>query len=301
VSQKPPDSPQKRHTYGGEQLEPLSRRLLQAAGVLSLLLILVVVNSLLDSGGESPFDPNPVAAAAERTAEVPGMRIDMTMTMDTEAGLVTITGKGAYNGETNLAEVAYEGTSPEGKRLEFDAVLGESAWYFRYPQLAGRMPEGKEWMKLEGFSGQKEMSTPGVVNPDESLQMLRGAGTVRHLGHTRIGHMQTARYRVTQTPAEIVDVLRSEGKDELAEGLEHAASQILGPVRYEVFIGRGEIVRRLRMASTSLSDGKRVTTKVQMDFSDFGVEPNIVIPDDSRVYDITPQLEEGLDQLGRPS
>jgi hypothetical protein len=302
VSRKRPNSPQTRHTGTYTELEPLSQRALQAAGALSLLLILVVLNSLLNSGGESPFNPNPVAAAAERTQAVPGMRIDMTMTMGTEAGkLVTITGKGTYNGESNLAEVAYDAADSDGKRLQFDAILGDSAWYFRYPQLASRMPEGKEWMKLEGFPGQKEMSTPGVVNPDETLQMLRSSGTVRRLGHARIGHTQSSRYRVTQTPAEIVEALRSQGKDELAEEFEHVAPQLLGPLRYEVFIAPDGMLHRMRMTSAILSNGDKVTTKVQMDFSDFGIKPNVQVPDDSRVYDLSPLLEEKLDALGQAS
>ena len=82
--------------FGEGPLEPLSRRLLQAAGALSLLLILVVFNSLLNNdGGESPFDPNPVAAAAQRTEEVPGMRMKLWMRVTTESSPPTmITGKG---------------------------------------------------------------------------------------------------------------------------------------------------------------------------------------------------------------
>jgi hypothetical protein len=103
------------------------------------------------------------------------------------------------------------------------------------------------------------------------------------------------------TAAEIVEALHSQGKNELAEALEQASSQIVGPVRSEVLIDRGGVVRRMRSVSTAVSDGKTVTTKMRMDFSDFGIRPNIVIPDDSRVYDITSQIEEGLDSLGQAS
>ncbi len=281
----------------GPELEPLSRRLLQTAGVLSLLLILVVVNSLLNSGGESPFNPNPVAAAAERTAEVPGMRIEMTMRVESESTApVTVTGNGVYNGEDNIAEVTYDGIPVEGQRLKAEAILGEDGWYFRYPELVGKMPEGKEWLKLSGFPGQKDLSAPGVANPTESLQMLSGSGAVRRLGTAKVGHSQTTRYRVTQTAAELTETLHAQGKDELAEAVEDASAQIIGPVRSEVFIAQSGVVRRLRVTTTTAGDGKAVTTEMRMDFSDFGIRPNIAIPDDSRVYDITPQFEEQLGQ-----
>ena len=48
---------------------PLSRRLLQLAGLLSLLLIAVVVNYLLHDGSDAI---NPIAEAAKRTAAMPG-------------------------------------------------------------------------------------------------------------------------------------------------------------------------------------------------------------------------------------
>lgn len=57
--------------FGEEPLEPLSRRLLQVAGVLSVLLIAVVANAFLHSG-ENPL--NPMAAAAEQTQSEPGAR-----------------------------------------------------------------------------------------------------------------------------------------------------------------------------------------------------------------------------------
>lgn len=276
-------------------------RLLQAAGVLSLLLILVVVNSLLNSGEESPFNPNPVAAAAERMAEVPGMRIEMTMRFESESTpTVTVNGNGVFNGEENLAEVTYDfnGTDSPGQRLKADAILGEDGWYFRYPQLVGKMPEGKEWIKLEGLPGQKDLSAPTVASPTESLQMLRGSGSVRRLGPAKIGHVRTTRYRVSQTAAELAETLHSQGKDELAETIEHDSAQVIGPVLSEVFIDQQGDVRRMRVTTTAVANGKTVTTKMRMDFSDFGIKPDIAIPDDSQVYDITSQLEAKLGQAG---
>jgi hypothetical protein len=282
-------------------LEPLSRRLLQAAAVLALLLVLVVVNSLLDDGGESPFNPNPVAAAAQRTEEVPGMRMKLAMVVRSESSPpVTIAGSGTYNGESGLAEVAYDGTV-QGQQIEFDAILGESAWYFRYPQYAPQMPEGKEWIKLEGFPGQKDMSSPGVGSPDESLGMLRATGAVRRLGEVKIGRVETTRYRVTISPAQVAQGLHAQGKDELAEQVEKTEAQMVGPVHAEVFITPDGMLRRMRTVTTVLADGKAVTTEIRANLFDFGIEPNIQEPEDSQVYDLGPELEEQLDTLGQAS
>lgn len=266
--------------------------------MLSVLLVLVVLNSLLNtSGGESPFDPNPVAAAAQRTEEVPGMRMNLWMRITTESSAPsTITGKGTFNGEDNLAEFTYN-AALGGKQMTFEAVTGEDAWYFRYPQFASQMPEGKEWVKLEGFPGQKDLSSPGAGNPDESLGMLRANGGVHKLGRAKIGHVQTTRYRVTMSPEGIVQSLHDQGKDELAEQIEGAQAQIVGPVHAEVWITRGGMLRRMRTVTTVLAEGEPVTTEMRADLFDYGIHPNIQVPDDSRVLDLGPELEEKLGQL----
>jgi hypothetical protein len=300
LSEPPPTSAPPPGARGN--LEPLSRRLLQAAALLSLLLIVVVVNSFLNSGGESPLNPNPVAAAAQRTQEVQGMRMNITMQFRSESNPpVTVTGKGVFNGETNLAEATYSGTTTAGQKLDFSAVLGEDAWYLHYPPLADRMPEGKEWIKLSGFPGQKDMSSPGMASPDESLGMLRAKGSVQRLGQAQIGGAQTTRYRVTMTGAQVVEGLRAEGKDELAEQVEQAEPRMLGPLRAEVFIARSGMLRRMRLTTTESNGGKVMSVAMRFDLFDFGIEPEIQIPDDSQVYEVTPDMEDGLDTLGQPS
>jgi hypothetical protein len=288
-----------RHSLFGDQpLEPLSVRLLQAADALSLLLILVVANSFLNgSGGESPLNPNPVAAAAQRTEEVPGMRMKLWMELTTESSPSPsrVTGQGTFNGEDNLTEFTYD-AAIEGQQVSFDAVMSEDAWYFRYPQFADQMPEGKEWVKLDGFPGQEDLSSPGVGNPDESLGMLRANGDVQKLGRAKIGHVQTTRYRVTMSPAGIVQSLRDQGKDELAEQLEGAGSQIVGPVEAEVFIAPSGLLRRMRTVTTVVSDGRTVTTEMRADLFDYGIHPDIQIPDDSQVLELDPEQMEAFGQ-----
>ena len=280
---------------------PLSVKLLRAAGALSALLVLVVVNSFLNQrGDESPFNPNPVAAAAERTREVPGMRLDMTMRVKSGAESVTITGSGSYNGEDNLAQVVYRATTPK-VQLQFDAILGESAWYFRYPQFGATLPEGKEWVKLEGLQGQKEKDTMGIESPDEMLETVGVAGAVLRKGRTKVRGKQTVRYRLTFTPADVISLLRAEGKTESAEKLEDGSVQLVGPARAEAFVDPHGILRRVRTTTTAIAGGQTIATDMHMDFFDFGIEPQIAAPDDSKAYDFTPLLEEKLDALGQPS
>jgi hypothetical protein len=290
---------QTRHSLLGDQpLEPLSVRFLQAAGVLSLLLILVVVNSFLNgSGGESPLNPNPVAAAAEQTREVPGMRIAMTMHVaGSTDGTVTITGDGAFNGDTDLGEFSFDATTPKGD-VQFDAILGESAWYFRYPQFRDQLPEGKEWVKLEGLEAQREKDTMGIESPDELLEAVGAGGSVKRVGQVEVRGKQTTRYRVTLSPAEALAILRAQGKTESAEELESGKARFTGPIQADAFIDRHGILRRVNTSSTFNVEGQTIVSNAHMDFFAFGTEPAIQVPDDSDAYDMTPMLEEGKDAL----
>lgn len=285
--------------FGDGPLEPLSVKLLQAAGVLSLLLALVVANSLLNpSGGESPFNPNPAAAAAQRTQNAPGMRIALNMHVSSGATGVTIAGNGTYNGDTNLAAVSYAATTPKGK-VSFDAILGQSAWYFRYPQFGATLPEGKEWVKLEGLRGQSEKDTMGVESPGELLESVAAGGTVQPAGHAKVRGTSTTRYRLVFSLDEVIATLRAEGKTETAERLEDASVQLVEPLRAEAFIDGHGILRRACTDATISVGGQTVSTSVRMDFFDFGIEPDIKVPDDSHAYDMTPMLEEKMEGLGQ--
>jgi hypothetical protein len=67
----------------------------------------------------------------------------------------------------------------------------------------------------------------------------------------------------------------------------------------EVFIDRDGMLRRIHTVATVVAEGKAVTTDTRMDLFDFGIEPDVQVPDDSRVLDITPLLEAKLDGLGQ--
>jgi hypothetical protein len=222
----------------------------------------------------------------------------LAMRVTTESAPPTnIAGTGIYNGENNIAQFTYHATGPQGTPLEFDALMGEDAWYFHYPQFASKMPEGKEWLKLQGLPGQSDMSKVG--SPQSSLQVLAATGSVQRLGQARVHGVPTTRYHVSMTAAGIVKGLRSEDKDELAEEFESA--QLVGPSRGEVFIDHHGMMRRMNMVTTVIAEGKTVTTEIRSDLFDFGIHPNIQLPDDSQVFDLSPMMEEQLEKLGQSS
>jgi hypothetical protein len=279
-------------------------KLLQAAGVLSLLLILVVVNSLLNSGsGESPFNPNPVAAAAQRTQEVDGMRLAMKIRSSAEGQPdEVVKADGAYNGETGLTAFTYHvlGAS-SGAPAKFEAVMNEDAWYFRYPTMLAKMPEGKEWLMMKPLLDIENDNSMPTESPESALRMMSVSGGLRSLGGERVRGVQTKGYALDVEMTAVVAKLREQGQDDLADACEKVAPQMTGPVRMKVYIGGDEVVRRLDETMSVLVDGTPTTTRIRMDIFGLGAHPQIQLPPSSQVYDITPLIEEGVDALGDPS
>jgi hypothetical protein len=291
---------QKRHSlFGNQPLEPLSVKLLQAAGVLSLLLILVVVNSLLHSP-ENPL--NPVAAAAERTEGVDGLRFTMKVRTTSEAHPPQVDhGTGVLNLQTETALVHYSGFSDEGARVKVDMVVeGEDAIYLRSPEFLGKLPEGKEWAKMDPSLAEDEDSVP-AENPDSSLGMMAVSDQVHLAGHLQVRGVRVSRYVTNFEMPELADELRGRGEDELAEKCETLASQVAGPVHAEAFVDGKGLLRRIHIRMASTAGGTPETVDSQMDFFAFDSHPEIQVPPDGLVFDMSPLLEQQQEALGQAS
>jgi hypothetical protein len=277
---------------------PLARRALQAAGVLSLLLILVVVNALLRSG-ENPL--NPVAAAAGRTEDVGGLRFTMKIVKTSEAHSPEIgRGAGALNAETNRARAFYTVPTPEGTIARVEAVIEEDAIYFRSPMFDAKLPPGRKWVKMNPLEHHSESSMPGE-SPDTSLEMMGASDSVHLSGHRRVRGVQTRRYVTRFEMAEIAGKLRSEGQDELAESCERFAQEAVGPVRAEAFVDDEGLLRRIGIEMTTIAEGPAETADMTMDFFDFGAHPDVQPPPSSEVFDMTHALEGQQETFGRSS
>lgn len=274
-------------------------KLLQAAGVLSLLLILVVANSLLRSG-ENPL--NPVAAAAERTESVDGLSFRMKVRTTSEARPPQIDfGNGALNLQTKMALLYFNVLTEDGNRLEIAAVVeGEDALYLNSPQFRGKLPEGKEWAKMDPSLASDDDSMP-AESPDDSLAMLAASDRVHLADHRQLDGTRVSRYVTRFEMAAIVAELRAKGENELADKCEGLASQVVGPVQAEAFVDDKGLLRRIHIRMTSTTSGFPETIDTRMDFFNFGSDPQIQAPPDDQVFDMTPLLEQQQEALGQSS
>ena len=272
-------------------LDPLSRRLLQIAGVLAVLVIVVALNSLLQ-GGESPFSPNPIAAAAERASTEPGGRMTLDASYAFGTGqTMTMSGSGAYDPLSESAEVemAMQGPAPIGS-ADFEVVIVAGQGYMRSSLLSGALPPGKEWIGLDSDLGASSEAMAGT-DPSEQLELLREVGgRIENLGRERVRGAITNRFRGTIPLAAFAEAMRDQGQDEAAEAVESSG----GTVNAEVWIDAKGRIRQMRILMSILASAEvpAMSMDMRMELFDFGARPAIAAPNPATVLDAG---EAGID------
>jgi hypothetical protein len=279
-------------------LDPFSRRLLQIAGLLACLVILVALNSVLRDGGESPFSPNPIAAAAAKTQREPGSRMTMSAVYSSPAlsGGMTMTGSGAFNGLSGRSEVAMrlQAPAPVGT-VEMDMVAGDGVAYVRSPLFGSSLPAGKEWLAFDPqLADSTEAALAGGGDPRSQLEMLEEvSGTVVTIGSEDVRGVETTRYRGTIDLSQFADALREQGNDEVADAYDELSDQPSGGASVEAWIDRKGLLRQMRMVM-SLPTGSgtpALSMDIRMEFFDYGAKPQIELPDPAVVLDATALVE----------
>jgi hypothetical protein len=276
---------------------PLSRRLLQLAGLLSLLLIAVVVNYLLHDGGEVL---NPVAEAAQRTAAQPGARLKMDVTYSAVGATRTVTGSGTgvYNARSGRTAVDFVVPIPGRAPLSVRAVGDERTTYTRAASISAELPPGKKWLGMEillGHDPAKALdSGPGAAG---TLEMLKAVGGgVEELDHESVRGHRTTRYKTTIDLAHVGQLMAERGESDLAREYERTAEEAPGPIPVEVWIDGNGLLRlsRMVMQLPTGDGGPTVSVDMRMEFFDFGIHPRVKLPPKRKVFDYTPVLRAEL-------
>jgi hypothetical protein len=275
------------------------RRLFQLAGLLLVALALLVLANSFSDGEENPL--NPIAAAAEHTRSEPGARYTMEATYTSESlpKPTVAHGWGAYDTETDLSKATLTLTSPSGKPITLELVGDSTSFYLRGEEVTAGLPGGKEWMKIEPFLGHSQQEAMvGGGSAASSLEMLSSVGgDVQRLGREKVRGVNTERYRAKYSLSDYAELLREEGKDDLADQYEKYYALNPSSPLVEAWIDAKDVLRRFRMVMTLPTEpGKpAMTTEMTMELFDFGARPQIVLPDSDQVFDATPTLQQELD------
>jgi hypothetical protein len=277
--------------------DPAWNKLLLIVGAIVLVVALLVVPGILNRGGK-----NPVADAAEATRNAPGVRMNFTMSAQGPVPM-TMTGTGVMNGETNRARMDFSatGAGPGGSgQFEMTEVLDDLDLYMRSPQLTGVFGTSKSWLliRAEGFLGQLVGGDSGGLgagmsaSPAQQLEQLESASDdVAVVGHEQVGGVPTTHYSAVIDMGKVLDQLRDQS-GELADLMEKSMNELGSDQTVEVWIDDQGLLRRERSTMTMGSLGNLT---MQIDFSDYGIRPQIQVPSEADAYDVTPMLQQILD------
>lgn len=280
-------------------LEPLSRRLLSLAALLSVLLIAVVANSALRSDG-NPL--NPIAAAAVRTQAAPGARftIEAIYTSAAMPQSVVAHGSGTYNSRTGRSRATLEVPTAAGTQ-RIVTVGDQRTIYTRSAAISAELPPGRPWLGVQPWLGRSE-SAALISNESAGgqLAMMRAvASEVQSVGEESVLGVPTHRYRGSIELDRYSQLLRDEGKAGSAREYERLAKLMPAPLEVEVWIDDAGMARRLREVMTlpAAPGHSPVTMDMRMDLFSFGAAPDVKLPAAEEIFDSTPLTRAELDLL----
>jgi hypothetical protein len=247
-----------------------------------------------DGGGGDPL--NAIAAAAERTQREPGGRATMhaIVSSPVPSKSFTITGHMVFNAETDRTQAVLTIPRPESDGSVEMEVVGDGTVMYMRSSMFGSLPGDSEWMMLDLTLGEDlEAPVPAGGDAMGELELLEAAtGEVQKLGKEDVRGLSTTRYRGTIEPSENAERLREEGLDDLAAHIEKDAT----PLAIEAWIDTDGLVRRMRFVKSQPQEGGEGSTiDMWMDFFDFGIVPEIDVPEESEVFDATHLARAELD------
>ncbi len=268
---------------------------LLGAGALAL-----VTSGCGASGPVAALDP--VAQAAETTTHAEGAQLTVKVTLaGGEAGQLALSGHGDLNLRTDEGEIVMDMSGlPAAARsvlpaggLQMTELLAGRSIYVGSPLLAGRLPGGARWLKIDldkvaqdlGVEAQSLGS--GQTNPGQYLQYLRASGgSVRAAGRATIRGVPTIRYTGAIDLRRAAELLPS--RDRAAT--ESAMAKLIaatGTSSYPVqaWIDTSHMIRRLEIDFPVDAQGHRLTGSVVEELFDFGPIPAVSPPAAGEVFE----------------
>jgi hypothetical protein len=179
-----------------------------------------------------------------------------------------------------------------------EGVGSGSPFYYRSDLLKSALPSGDEWMGLDmSLGSSSETGAVAVASPGEQLAVLRAVSDkFEKLGKKRVRGVETTGYRSSLDPERYAEYLRGKGSMKAAEEYEQLAKTVPSTTDVETWIDGKGLVRQVILKSDAHDprSGEETSTKMTVDFYDYGISPEIQLPNPDTVYDATPMIRSKL-------
>jgi hypothetical protein len=281
--------------------------------------------ALSGCGASATLDP--IARAAEVTSQQGGARISMTIKFSAPGlpggGSFAMTADGFFDqrkrsGEMTMDLSGIPGISSlPGGGSSIKMIFLYPVIYMNMPFLAGKMPAGKTWMKLDIGKAARaagidtsQLGSLDQNDPTKFLDYLRASsGAVVSLGGERVNGVPTTHYSATLQLSRILDRLPGDRQAAARAALEKlgASGSGAGGIPVDVWVDAQGRVRRMQMSLNGLAGAGAATAagstggiggSIAIDFKSYGAVPPIVAPPASEVFDMSEMLKNGGAGLG---
>jgi hypothetical protein len=280
-------------------------RALAALG--ALLALAAGAVALGGCGASATLDP--IARAAEVTSRQAGARISLSMQFSAPSlpGSFTIAASGYFDERErsgvmhmDLSHIPGLSALAGGGAPNIQMVFKYPVIYMNMPFLAGKLPEGKTWMKLDLARFAKtagidpsQLSSFDQADPTQFLQYLRASsGSVVIVGHEKVDGVASTHYYATLELSRILDRLPDGERDAARAGLEKLGAASSIPV--EVWVDAQGRVRREQLSFSGAGASAGIGGSVTIDFTSYGPVPPILAPAANEVFDATAAAGAGL-------
>jgi hypothetical protein len=263
---------------------------------------------------------DPIARAAEVTSQQTGAKIKLTMQFSSPAlpGGYSVTATGYiderdHSGEMrmDLANIPGAAELPGDGAGTVQIIYQYPVIYMDVPFLAGELPDGKTWMKLDLSKAAQaaginlsQLSSLDQSDPTQFLEYLRASsGTVVKVGSETVAGVPTTHYYATLQLTSILSRLPSADQAAAKAALEKLdGAGGTGGIPVNVWVDAQGRVRRMQLSTAaSAPEGTAgaagaagVSGTVTIDFTSYGPTPPVVPPPAGEVFDATSLASTGI-------
>jgi hypothetical protein len=279
------------------------------------LALLALVGALSAGCGGSEVAPvsspalGSLAQAARTTERAGSYRFDlsMTMSMPGQQQAIEVKAEGAVDEAGRQAAMTMDfgsladafgsfGGQLSADDLKMELRFDWPVMYMRMPFLAGKLPDGKEWVSLdvEAFAKQQGLQLPGVgslgqSDPSAFLDFLKAAnGDLRTLGTEKIDGVRTTHYLAKIDLGELARTLpaaqRKQLRPALAQLEQLTGNGAVAPL-VDAWVGDDRMLRRFAMTFSVPAGGQSFDLALTMNLRDFGADVDVEAPDPADVAD----------------
>ncbi len=280
-----------------------------AAGIAVLAALGAGAGALSGCGTSATLDP--IARAAEVSSQQEGARFSLSVRLSSPmlpgAGFA-ISANGYVDERKRTGELTMDlsgipgATALPGGAGTVKMIFAYPVIYMNMPFLAGQLPAGKTWMKLDVRKAAQaagidlsQLSSLGQDDPTQLLEYLRASsGGVSTVGSETLDGVPTTHYRGTLQLSDILNRLPASDRDAAKAALEKLGNG--GAIPVDVWIDGQHRVRRMRMSlaagdptstpgAGSATGAGAVSGTVTIAFTSYGAVPPIVPPPASEVFE----------------